>query len=69
MPNITVVLLSGRTMDQKRRFVEAVTDASVAILGGNREEVWIRMDEMETWDVANGGIFEADTHGIEVPGS
>ena len=60
MPNITVELLSGRTMDQRRAFVAAVTDAAVGILGAKRESVRIRLDEIEKSDVANGGTFESD---------
>ncbi len=32
MPNITVELLSGRSLDQRREFAEAVTAAAVDIL-------------------------------------
>jgi len=67
MPNITVVLLSGRTIDQKRRFVAAVTDAAVENLNAERDHVWIHLSEMETWDVANGGVLESDSRGVKVP--
>ena len=60
MPNITVELLSGRTMDQRREFVAAVTDAAVDILKANRGSVRIRFDEIEKSDVANGGTLESD---------
>ena len=60
MPNITVELLSGRTMDQKREFVTAVTDAAVDILKAKRDAVRIRLDEIERSDVANGGTIESD---------
>lgn len=60
MPNITVELLSGRTMEQRREFVAAVTEAAVTILKANRASVRIRLDEIEKSDVANGGILESD---------
>jgi 4-oxalocrotonate tautomerase len=60
MPNITVELLSGRTMDQRREFVEAVTEAAVAILKAKRASVRIRFDEIEKSDVANGGVLESE---------
>jgi 4-oxalocrotonate tautomerase len=60
MPNITVELLSGRTMDQRREFAEAVTLAAVDILKARREGVRIRFDEIERADVANGGTLECD---------
>jgi 4-oxalocrotonate tautomerase len=60
MPNITVELLSGRTMDQRREFAEAVTAAAVDILKAKRPSVRIRFDEIEKSDVANGGLLESD---------
>jgi 4-oxalocrotonate tautomerase len=60
MPNITVELLSGRTLDQRREFAEAVTSAAVEILKARREAVRIRFDEIEKTDVANGGTLESD---------
>jgi 4-oxalocrotonate tautomerase len=60
VPNITVELLSGRTMDQRREFVEAVTDAAIKILNAKRASVRIRFDEIEKSDVANGGVLESD---------
>ena len=60
MPNITVELLSGRTLDQRREFAEAVTRAAVEILNARRPAVRIRFDEIEKSDVANGGTLESD---------
>ena len=60
MPNITVELLRGRSADQRRRFVERVTEAAVEALGARRESVRILLVEIEPEDVANGGVFVAD---------
>jgi 4-oxalocrotonate tautomerase len=60
MPNITVELLAGRTLDQRREFAQAVTDAAVDILKARRQDVRIRFDEIEKIDVANGGVLKAD---------
>ncbi|GLX92199.1 4-oxalocrotonate tautomerase [Herbidospora galbida] len=60
MPNITVELLSGRTMDQRRDFVAAVTEAAVDILKARPEAVRIVYWEIEKSDVANGGVLESD---------
>ncbi|GIH92010.1 hypothetical protein Psi01_26400 [Planobispora siamensis] len=60
MPNITVELLSGRTLDQRREFVAAVTDAAVDVLKARREAVRIVFTEIEKSDVANGGVLESD---------
>jgi len=67
MPNITVELFTGRTLEQKRAFVAAVTKDTVEILKVKPESVRIRLVEMETWDLANGGNLESDTRGVEVP--
>ncbi len=60
MPNITVELLSGRTLDQRREFVAALTEAAVDILKARREAVRIVFTEIEKSDVANGGVLESD---------
>ncbi|MEV6866143.1 tautomerase family protein [Streptosporangium subroseum] len=60
MPNITVELLSGRTPDQRREFVAALTEAAVDILKARRESVRVVFWEIEKSDVANGGIMESD---------
>jgi 4-oxalocrotonate tautomerase len=60
VPNITVELLSGRTLDQRREFAAAVTQAAVDILNAKRASVRIRFDELEREDVANAGLLESD---------
>ncbi|MEU9829976.1 tautomerase family protein [Streptosporangium sp. NPDC048047] len=60
MPNITVELLSGRTLDQRREFVSAVTRSAVDILKVRPEAVRIVFTEIEKSDVANGGVLESD---------
>ncbi|MEU6738390.1 tautomerase family protein [Streptosporangium sandarakinum] len=60
MPNITVELLSGRTLDQRREFVSAVTQAAVDVLKVRPEAVRIVFTEIEKSDVANGGVLESD---------
>lgn len=60
MPNITVELLAGRTMAQRREFVRRVTEDAVECLNAKREKVRILLVEIEASDVANGGVFVAD---------
>lgn len=60
MPNITVELLKGRTIEQRREFVKRVTDDAVECLNARRESVRILLVEIEPSDVANGGVFKAD---------
>jgi 4-oxalocrotonate tautomerase len=67
MPNITVELYTGRTIEQKRAFVTAVTNSAVEILKVQPQAVRIRLVEMELWDLANGGELECDRRGVVVP--
>ncbi|MFI6480889.1 tautomerase family protein [Nonomuraea sp. NPDC050663] len=60
MPNITVELLRGRTLDQRREFVAAVTEQAVDILGARRQDVRIVFTEIGGDDVANGGVLAVD---------
>jgi 4-oxalocrotonate tautomerase len=60
MPSITVQLLRGRTVEQKRAFAAAVTDAAVAELGARRQDVRIAFEHIEPDDVANGGVLASD---------
>jgi 4-oxalocrotonate tautomerase len=60
MPNITVELLRGRTLDQRRRFVAAVTEQAVEILNARPQDVRIVFTEIGGHDVANGGVLAAD---------
>ncbi|MEV4411490.1 tautomerase family protein [Catellatospora sp. NPDC049609] len=60
MPNITVELLRGRTLDQRREFAEAVTAQAVALLGANRQDVRILFVEIGDDLVAKGGVLAVD---------
>jgi 4-oxalocrotonate tautomerase len=60
MPNITVELLRGRSLEQRRQFVEAVTEQAVSVLNARRQDVRIVFTEITGDDVANGGILASD---------
>lgn len=60
MPNITVELLRGRTIEQRRAFAAAVTDNAVEILRARRQDVRIVFTDIEGDDVANGGVLAVD---------
>ena len=60
MPNITIELLKGRTMEQRREFVRRVTEDAVECLNARRESVRILLVEIDPSDVANGGVIKAD---------
>lgn len=60
MPNITVELLKGRTIDQRRDFAVAVADAAVEILGARRQDVRMVFQEITPDIVANGGVLASE---------
>jgi len=55
MPTINVQLFEGRTPEQKRAFVKALTEATVATLGGSPEAVDIILHDIKREDWATGG--------------
>lgn len=60
MPNITVELLKGRTVEQRREFVRRVTEDAVECLNARRKSVRILLVEIDPSNVANAGVFVAD---------
>lgn len=60
MPNITVQLLKGRDIDQRRAFVKDVTDSAVATLGARAQDVRIVFEEITPDYVANGGVLASE---------
>jgi 4-oxalocrotonate tautomerase len=60
MPNITVQLLAGRDINQRRAFVQDVTDSAVLALGARREDVRIVFEEITPDIVANGGVLASE---------
>ncbi len=60
MPNITVELLRGRTVDQRRAFAQAVAESAVEILGARRQDVRMVFSEITPDTVANGGVLASD---------
>jgi 4-oxalocrotonate tautomerase len=60
MPNITVELLKGRTIDQRRAFAAAVAESAVEILGARRQDVRMVFAEITPDIVANGGVLASE---------
>ncbi|MFC4069909.1 tautomerase family protein [Actinoplanes subglobosus] len=60
MPNITVELLAGRTIEQRKAFARAVADQAVEILGARRQDVRMVFTEITADDVANGGVLASE---------
>ncbi|MBI1771198.1 MAG: 4-oxalocrotonate tautomerase [Burkholderiales bacterium] len=60
MPTINVQMFEGRTVEQKRAFVKAVTEASCQTLGCSADAVDIIIQEIKREDWASGGTLWSD---------
>lgn len=60
MPIITVNMIEGRTVDQKRRLVAEMTDTVVRTLSVKPEDVKIILQDMAKHDYAVGGVLFVD---------
>ncbi len=57
MPTIRVEMFEGRTPEQKKEFVKAVTEATVRTLGTSPEAVDVVLFEIKKSDWASGGVL------------
>ncbi len=60
MPNITIQWYAGRTPDQKRQLVAAITEAMVKIGKTTPEQVHIVFQDVEKADWGNKGRLASD---------
>jgi 4-oxalocrotonate tautomerase len=60
MPFIEVKLLEGRSEEQKRKLVEAITDAVVETCGAPREGTMVTIEEYPRNHWATGGVLISD---------
>ena len=60
MPTVQIEMLQGRTIDQKRKLVEKVTEAISDSLTCPREAVTIIIREMAPEHFAKGGVLRID---------
>ena len=60
MPVINVKLIEGRTVEQKRAMVKAVTRAVSESLGGAEAAIWISIEDMKPENFAQGGELRLD---------
>ena len=60
MPFVTIVLREGRSVDQKRELVKAVTDAIVRTVNAKPEAVHIVVHDEPAHNRANGGQLISD---------
>jgi 4-oxalocrotonate tautomerase len=58
MPMIRVTLNAGRTVQQKREFAEAVTEAFTRICGSTRQAVQVVYEDIERENWVTGGAPE-----------
>lgn len=63
MPLITVKMLDGRTQEQKRKLVKAITDAMVEICNAKPEGTSVVIEEVTREHWATGGVLVADRQG------
>ena len=60
MPSIQILLFEGRTVDQKRKLVESVTNSVVDSLGIQRDAVKITIIEIPKTNYAKAGVLSSD---------
>lgn len=60
MPTINVQLFEGRTLEQKRAFVKAITEAACTTLNCTPESVDVLIQEMKKEDWATAGKLWSD---------
>ncbi len=57
MPTIRVDMFEGRTPEQKKEFVKAITEATVKTLGSSPEAVDVIITDIKKSDWATGGVL------------
>lgn len=60
MPVIQVHMRAGRSAEEKRRLIEAITDAVTGVLGSKRQRVVVLLDEIDPESWGQGGQLLAD---------
>jgi 4-oxalocrotonate tautomerase len=60
MPHIQITMLKGRTIQQKRKLVERVTDVMAEEAKTPKDGVVVTIIEVDREDYARGGVLMAD---------
>jgi 4-oxalocrotonate tautomerase len=60
MPSVQITMLKGRTIEQKRKIVERMTDVLVEEAKTQKDAVVVTIVEVEREDYAHGGVLMAD---------
>ena len=55
MPTYHIEMLEGRTIEQKKKLVEAITRVTVDVLGGSADSVDILITDVKRENWATGG--------------
>nr|WP_319494044.1 4-oxalocrotonate tautomerase family protein [uncultured Desulfobacter sp.] len=63
MPIVTVKLAKGRSLEDKRRLVQAISDSVVSTLDINPEWVSVLIEEFERENWSTGGELHIDKLG------
>ncbi len=62
MPIIRVEMFKGRSREQKRELVQALTDAMVKTTGAKPEACWVVISDVEKEDWGFGGELGCDKY-------
>lgn len=60
MPLVQITMLSGRTIEQKRKLAQRITDVVVEEARTEREAVVVTFHEVSKESYASGGVLVAD---------
>ena len=60
MPMVQITMLAGRTVEQKRKLAQRITDALVEEAAAKREAVVVAIHEVSKESYASGGVLMAD---------
>jgi 4-oxalocrotonate tautomerase len=60
MPMVHVTMLAGRTVEQKRKLAQRITDALVEEAGAAREGIMVAFHEVSKESYSSGGVLIAD---------
>ena len=60
MPLVQITMLSGRTVDQKRKIAQRITEVMVEEARTQREAVVVTFHELSKESYSSGGVLVAD---------
>ena len=63
MPSYHIEMMEGRTVEQKKKLVEAITRVSVEILGGVADSVDVIITDIKRENWATGGKLWSEPRG------